>query len=257
MPVRTGEAAPAFLQVGGLDKHFGGVLVLDGLSLDLAEDELVAVIGPNGCGKTTFFNLLTGQLAPDAGVITFRGQSLIGRKPHEIARLGLGRKFQVPSVFARLSVAENLEIPLGRRGGAYSTPRLLRRDPRHAREIARLLELVELSAHADTLAGALAHGQKQWLEVAMVLAAAPSLLLLDEPTAGMTLAETAATARLIQCIRAERRLAVIVIEHDMGFVQTLDCEVAVMLKGRIHLRDRYQRVRRDPAVLEAYLGRPA
>jgi len=243
-------AQPPLLAVSGLAKSFGGVVAADGLALTLGEGELLAVIGPNGCGKTTLFNLASGALRPDAGSIRFRGREIVGLPPWRIARLGIGRKFQVPGIFPQLSVAENLAVPRpadGAPGGAAGD----------AAEVERLLALAGLAARRDWPAGELPHGAKQWLEIAMLLAGRPSLLLLDEPTAGMSAAETRATADLIARIRAERGVAAIVIEHDMGFVERLDCRVAVMLRGTVAAEGRFAEVRRDARVREAYLGRRA
>ncbi len=246
----------AFLEVEDLAKDFGGVQAIGGLSLDLAEGELLCIIGPNGCGKTTLFNLITGDFAPSGGRLRFRGRDLAGLKPFEISRLGIGRKFQVPAVYPALTVRENLVVPLFAEAGRRGLRGLLVRD-REAGEAARLLELVRLADKAGVPAGELSHGEKQWLEIALLLASRPQLMLLDEPTAGMTMGETEATAELILRIRAESRTAIVVIEHDMAFVRRLGCPVAVMLQGRILRRGDYAEVSADPIVREAYLGSQA
>ena len=230
------------LEVAGVDKDFGGVRAADGLSLSLGEGEMLCLIGPNGCGKTTLFNLITGALKADAGELRFAGRSLRGREPHEIARLGILRKFQVPGIYAELSVAENLTVAMV--GSGEEGPRRLD----------DLLALARLAGRRDLPAGRLAHGEKQWLEIAMVLARRPRLLLLDEPTNGMTAAETAATVALIRDLHRRFGCAVLVIEHDMGFVRDLACPVALMLRGRIVRRGSYETLQADPLVREAYLG---
>lgn len=235
-----GRRGAPLLEIRGLVRRFGGILAVDGLDLDLAEGELRAVIGPNGCGKTTLFNMICGELRPDAGEIRFAGRNLAALRPHEIARLGVLRKFQVPSVYGNLSVAENLLVArhIAGRSGAPE----------------ELLAELGLEDRREVPAGHLSHGEKQWLEIAMVLAAGPRLLLLDEPTAGMTRAETLRTAALIRRLHAERGVAMIMIEHDMRFVAALDCPVSVMIRGRVLVTGSYGEIGRHPLVREAYLG---
>jgi ABC-type uncharacterized transport system ATPase subunit len=244
------------LEVRDLVKDFGGIRAVDALDLALGEGELLCIIGPNGCGKSTCFNLITGALPPTAGRIGFAGRDITGWPPHRIARLGIARKFQVPGIYPELSVALNLAVPLFARDGGRLFGRLGRRRSLDEKAHA-ILEAVGLEELGEIPAGALAHGQKQWLEIGMLLATDPRLMLLDEPTAGMTAAETAATAELILAVRRERGIACVVIEHDIGFVSRLGCPVAVMMKGRIVARGSFDEVRRDPLVREGYLGRRA
>jgi ABC-type uncharacterized transport system ATPase subunit len=241
----------ALLELRGLYKRFGGLVAVGGVDLALGRGELQALVGPNGCGKSTLFNLITGDLTPTAGSVHFAGHDVTGLPPHRIARLGIGRKFQVPAVFDELTVAQNLALP-GWRGGGLATLRAA--DPKPASAQLRRLELEDKQ---DQLAGALSHGERQWLELGMLLAQGPELLLLDEPTAGMTAAETQATAVLIRELVAERALAVLVIEHDVGFVENLACPVTVMAKGRILISGSFAAVRADPRVRELYFGRAA
>ncbi len=230
------------LEVVDVEKDFGGVHAADGLSLTLGEGEMLCLIGPNGCGKTTLFNLITGALRPDAGSLSFAGEDLRGREPYEIARRGILRKFQVPGIYPDLTVVENLTVAIVDSGDEVAS------------RIAGLLALARLEAKQDRPAGTLAHGEKQWLEIAMVLARKPRLLLLDEPTNGMTAAETAATVALIRDLHRRFGCAVLVIEHDMGFVRDLACPVALMVRGRIERQGSYETIQADSLVREVYLG---
>jgi len=244
------------LEVRDLAKAFGGVQALAGVDLSVGAGEVRCIIGPNGCGKTTLFNVISGAFRPDAGTVRFAGAEITGARPHRIARLGIARKFQVPGIYPNLSVTENLEVPLVAAAGQRGPLGLLRRPPATA-QARDLLARFGLAGLATRPAGALAHGHKQWLEIAMLLAGEVRLLLLDEPTAGMTMGETAATADLIRSIQAERGVAIVAIEHDMSFVQRLDCPVVVMMRGAVVREGSYQEVRGDPAVRAAYLGQAA
>ena len=237
------EASGSLLHVRGVTREFGGVRALDGVDLSVAPGEQLCIIGPNGCGKTTLFNVITAQLPPTQGEVAFEGRVLAGLAPHHIARLGIARKFQVPSVFEDLTVAENLEVACFGLAPSPQRP-----------ASATLLEQIQLSDRADLLAGRLPHGARQWLEIGMLLAQAPRLLLLDEPTAGMTGAETLATAALVRRLAQDAGTAVVVVEHDMRFVQALDARVVVMLAGRVVADGRFDEVRRLPQVRDAYLG---
>lgn len=229
-----------------MTKLFGGVRAVDEVDFAMAAEEMRCIIGPNGCGKTTLFNLITGYLPPTSGRIAFQGRDIAGWALHAIARAGIVRKFQVPSVFAGLTVTENIASACHARGDGVRIGL--------ADEIGRLLTMVRLDRHPNQIAGTLSHGQKQWLELAMVLATAPRLVLLDEPAAGMTKAEKAETVRLLETIRRETRVSALVIEHDMDFVAALDCPVSVMMMGRMVASGRYAEIRNDPRVREAYLG---
>ena len=232
----------ALLEVVDLAKDFGGVRAADGLSLILEAGEMLCLIGPNGCGKTTLFNLISGAFAPDGGTLHFDGEDLRGLEPYQIARRGILRKFQVPGIYPELTVRENLILAASGRAGQPPG------------DVEALLDLARLSGRGDAAAGTLAHGEKQWLEIVMVLAGEPRLLLLDEPTNGMTAKETAATVGLIRDLHARFGCAIVVIEHDMGFVRELDCPVALMLGGKILRKGDFETLQADPLVKEAYLG---
>ncbi|MZR31836.1 ABC transporter ATP-binding protein [Sneathiella litorea] len=230
----------AFLELRSLVKNFDGLRATDNFTLDIAEGSLNALVGPNGCGKSTLFNLITGVLTPDSGEIRFKGQNITRWPPHKIARLGIGRKFQVPAIFEELTVRENLIVAA--------------KNKSQQEIIAEILAQINLTKDPDMLAGELAHGQKQWLEIGMLLAQAPSLILLDEPTAGMTGAETRATADLITRINRERGMTVLVIEHDMGFIEHLACPLHVMSKGQILKSGNFTEIRNDDEVKALYFG---
>lgn len=227
------------LELIDVHRAFGGIHAVDGVSLTLEQGELRSLIGPNGCGKSTLFNLISGALAPSYGRIRLAGQDIGGLAPHRIARRGLGRKFQIPSVFEDLSVEQNLAVAHWR-GRAPAASALLAR--------------IGLADRREALASTLSHGQRQWLEIGMVLSASPRLMLLDEPTAGMTAAETAATVDLIKDIAASGDVTVFVIEHDLGFLERLGGMVSVMEKGKLLRSGSYADLRGDPAVQRLYFG---
>jgi ABC-type uncharacterized transport system ATPase subunit len=243
---RSPEDRAPFLEITGLTKLFGGVRAVEQVDFSMTPETMHCIIGPNGCGKTTLFNLITGYLPPTSGSIHFLGRDIRGLTLHEIARAGIVRKFQVPSVFPGLTVAANIESACHARGARVGRA--------SADELARLMEMVRLDRHRHQQAGTLAHGQKQWLELAMVLATTPLLVLLDEPAAGMTKAEKAETVRLLETIRRETNVSALVIEHDMDFVAALDCPVSVMMMGRMVASGRYAEIRENAQVREAYLG---
>jgi ABC-type branched-subunit amino acid transport system ATPase component len=223
------------LSVEAVSKSFGGVSAVSEVSLALSAGEMRAIIGPNGCGKTTLFNLITGYHQPDRGRILFEGTDITGLALHQVARRGIVRKFQVPSLFPALTVADNI-----RAAGAA--------DPHE------LMQRISLEREADHPAATLAHGKKQWLELAMTLAAKPKLLLLDEPAAGMTQAERFATVELLNRLRHDTGIAIMLIEHDMKFIDAMDCEISVMDMGRIIASGSYEDMRANRQVREAYLG---
>jgi ABC-type uncharacterized transport system ATPase subunit len=198
--------------------------------------------------------VISGAFPPSSGQVLFGGRDITGHPPHKISRLGVARKFQVPGIYPTLSVAENVEVPLVGTRGRRARDSNAGHD---SSSICALLRQFGLERYAQQPAGSLAHGLKQWLEIAMLLASEPRLILLDEPTAGMSAAETTATVELIRRIQRERGVAVLVIEHDMNFVRQLDCSVVVMLRGAVLFEGTYTQMRGHPEVREAYLGHAA
>ncbi|WP_428487122.1 ATP-binding cassette domain-containing protein [Rhodopila sp.] len=238
------NSAP-LLQARGVTMRFGGVTAVQSVDFILGEVELRCLIGPNGAGKSTFFKMLTGQLRPTEGTIRFRGRDVTGASPHKISRLGVGIKTQVPNVFNGLSVHENVFIGAARRRSIGRARRIT------ADTLARL----QLEAIADRMVGQLAHGQRQWVEIATVLAQEPDLILLDEPAAGMNHTEVQRTAELIREIN--RTQALVVVEHDMQFIRMIARTVTVFNQGRVLMEDDVGQVLADQRVRDIYLGKQA
>ena len=253
MSGRIGEASDTILYLNGVSVSFDGFRALNNLSLVLAPGEMRAVIGPNGAGKTTMMDVITGKTRPDSGEVIFRADTdLTHLDEPAIAALGIGRKFQKATVFEPHSVHDNLLLALA---GSRTPRRVLfaRETAAERARIEALLDTIRLTEHRDRRAGDLSHGQKQWLEIGMLLAQEPDLLLVDEPVAGMTDAETAETARLLRDIN--RSKSVVVVEHDMDFVRALDVKVTVLHEGSVLSEGSIDHVSRDPRVIEVYLGR--
>jgi urea transport system ATP-binding protein len=247
-------SASAIIYLEDVTVSYDGFRALSRLNFYMDRRELRVVIGPNGAGKTTLLDVISGRVKPDAGRVIFGHHTdLLGLAENEIAGLGIGRKFQTPSVFVNLTVAENIELSLRRASkGVLAT--LLRADAADAHDrIATTLRTVALEDKARAKAGALSHGEKQWLEIGMVIAQDPELLLVDEPVAGMTDEETARTGELLQAIATDR--SVLVIEHDMEFVRQLARRVTVLHQGAVLCEGSVEQVQADPRVLEVYLGR--
>lgn len=242
----------AILYVEDVTVSFDGFKALDGLSLALDKGELRCVIGPNGAGKTTMMDVITGKTRPDSGR-AFLGQTidLTERPEYEIARLGIGRKFQKPTVFEQLSVHENLALALKQDRRVWATLRAkLTGAERDRMDEAALL--IGLAENRQRLAGTLSHGQKQWLEIGMLLLQEPHLMLIDEPVAGMTRGEIERTAQLLQALAGER--SVLVVEHDMEFVRSIARHVTVLHQGHVLAEGTMAQIQSDPRVIEVYLG---
>jgi branched-chain amino acid transport system ATP-binding protein len=241
------------LETDGLTREFSGFVAVDDVSLAVREGTIHALIGPNGAGKTTCFNLLTKFLPPTRGRIRFKGRDITRLRPAQVARLGLGRSFQISAVFPRLTALENVRLALQRaRGNSFDfwrSERTLRVFDDRARE---LLFDVGLSGFADTTAGQLAYGQKRALEIATTLALDPEMLLLDEPTAGMTHADVDRIVELIRRIRSGR--TILMVEHNLSVVQGLCDIITVLTRGRVLAEGNYVSVSQNPDVIAAYLG---
>jgi ABC-type uncharacterized transport system ATPase subunit len=244
------EVTP-LLKLSGIVKNFGGIIALDGVDLSIESGSLTCIIGPNGCGKTTLFNVITGAFPPTAGNIHYEDREITGLPAYQIARRGIARKFQVPGIYPSLTVAENFEVAAAARS---SVKRLLLGGAGSGTAGQGVFELTNLTGIALVSAAELAHGEKQWLEIGMLMTCDPKLILLDEPTAGMTIAETQRTADLILRINRERRKTILVIEHDMHFVRRLACRVIVMMRGRVFRDGTYEEAQADAEVRKAYLG---
>ncbi|MDE3123078.1 MAG: ABC transporter ATP-binding protein [Paracoccaceae bacterium] len=245
------------LEVKGVNKRFGGLQALGDVNLSVAENTVHAIIGPNGAGKSTLLNCLVGKLIPDTGSVLFSGQSVLGRKPHEINQMGISRVFQTPEIFGDLTVLENVLIPcFAKRDGAYRL---------HAFE--SVADERDITAHAEQmlrdvkmwdkrgmLARALSRGDKRRLEMAMCLSQHPKLLLLDEPTAGMARADTNNTIDLLKEIKARGDITMVIIEHDMHVVFSLADRITVLAQGTPLVEDVPANIKGHPKVQEAYLG---
>lgn len=248
------------LEIENLTVSFDGFKALDNLNFSMDAGELRVVIGPNGAGKTTFLDVITGKVKPTAGRVLFQGRTLrsqgrFGEKAlpeHQIARLGIGRKFQTPRVYLNLTTRQNLEVSYNRHKNVFST--LLKQSGAvERRTVAGLLETIGLILKADMPAELLSHGEKQWLEIGMLLAQAPDLLLVDEPVAGLTDEETEKTGELL--LSLAETYSILVIEHDMEFVRQIARQVTVLHEGRCLCEGTMAQVQSNPQVVEVYLGR--
>ncbi len=232
---------------------FDGFKAINKLSLDVAPGELRCIIGPNGAGKTTMMDIITGKTRPDEGIVYFGSTiNLLRHTEPEIAAMGIGRKFQKPTVFEKLSVFENLELAL-KTAKDWRSSLLFRLDSAQSDRLAEVLHTIHLAAHVNRMAGDLSHGQKQWLEIGMLLMQEPRVLLLDEPVAGMTDDETDRTAELLLQLKGKHCL--IVVEHDMKFIEAISDIVTVLCDGSVLAQGPLAKVQADERVIESYLGR--
>ena len=231
------------LETHQLTKRFGGVHAVEDVDFRLRQGELRCVIGPNGAGKSTFFKMLTAQLKPSTGHITFDGQDISGLQRHAVSRMGIGIKNQVPDVFDGISTRENL----------WAAARF-RHDAQHAEPIIdKVLSQMNLAGVADNLVGELSHGQRQWVEFGMVMSLEPKIILLDEPTAGMTVEETNLTADLI--LEINKTTPIVVVEHDMQFIRKIADIVTVLHQGKVLAEDTMAKIQQNQTVLDVYLGK--
>lgn len=245
------------LEVSGVNKRFGGLQALGDVNLDVQEGSCHAIIGPNGAGKSTLLNVLVGKLIPDSGSVTFDGQTVLGRKPHQINQMGISRVFQTPEIFADQTVLENVLIPCfaGRDGSfrmhAYES---VGQETDIMSQAMEMLREVDMHKKTEMLAGSLSRGDKRRLEMAMSLVQNPRLLLLDEPTAGMARADTNNTIDLLKEIRTNRNITMAIIEHDMHVVFSLADRITVLAQGTPLVEDTPENIKGHPKVREAYLG---
>lgn len=253
MNVMDTRATSAMLYLDGVHVSFDGFHAINNLSLTIAPGEMRAIIGPNGAGKTTMMDIITGKTKPDEGDVLFDGSVDLTRLDEtQIAELGIGRKFQKPTVFESQTIEDNLRLALKTDHGVRKTL-FWRETPEERKRIDRVLETIRLSDSRDRLAGALSHGQKQWLEIGMLLAQDPKLLLVDEPVAGMTDVETHQTAELLKEINKDK--TVVVVEHDMTFVRELGVRVTCLHEGSVLAEGSIDQVSSNERVIEVYLGR--
>ena len=248
------------LEVKGVNKRFGGLQALGDVNLSVKEKSLHAIIGPNGAGKSTLLNCLIGKLIPDTGSVMFDGQSVLGRKPHEICQMGISRVFQTPEIFGDLTVFENVMIPcFAKRDGAFRLHAYesTMNESDIVNQAEEMLTEVRMIDKRDMLASSLSRGDKRRLEMAMCLVQQPRLLLLDEPTAGMARADTNNTIDLLKEIHDKRDITMAIIEHDMHVVFSLAQRITVLAQGTPLVEDSPENIKGHPKVREAYLGETA
>jgi branched-chain amino acid transport system ATP-binding protein len=245
----------AILEVRGIVKSFGGLRALQDVDLSVAKGEIRAVIGPNGAGKSTLFNVMTGLLAPDTGNVAFEGEPITGLPPHRIIRKGIGRSFQITNIFPRMSVFENVQVALfSHHGTSRNSISLARKFTRIGEEVLGILGQVGLAEKYDLSASVLSHGDQKRLEIAISLASRPKLLMLDEPTAGMSRFESRETVALLQKISREQGLTLVFTEHDMDIVFAISERIMVLQQGTVIADGTPAEIKANPEVRKAYLG---
>ncbi|MFN5854555.1 MAG: urea ABC transporter ATP-binding protein UrtD [Pseudanabaenaceae cyanobacterium] len=251
-PSPAAPAKPKILEIEDVTVSFDGFKALKNLNFAMDEGELRVIIGPNGAGKTTFLDVITGKVKPTSGNVRFKGKNTRTLSEHKIAQSGVGRKFQTPRIYLNLSPQENLELSANRSKQVWSTlfgkPSVVER-----RTVQELLGVIGLKKKADIKAAFLSHGEKQWLEIGMLVAQSPDLLLVDEPVAGLTDEETERTGELLISLAEEH--SIIVIEHDMEFVRQIARQVTVLHEGTVLCEGTIDQVQKDPRVIEVYLGK--
>lgn len=251
----TAATQDIILQVTGLGKRFGGVDAVANVDLDVYRHETLAIIGPNGAGKTTFYNLLSGRMHPSSGRIVYEGRDITGMPPHEISRLGISRSFQINNIFEEMTVRENVEVAVtALRGEGRRWHNVASRNRDVQADADALLERLSLSELADQRAGVISYGDKRLVEIAVVLATQPKLVLLDEPTAGMTPDETQRVVNLVKSLRESGDYTFLITEHDMNVVFGLADRILVMHRGQKLVLGTPEEVRAHPEVRRAYLG---
>jgi len=243
------------LEIKDVYKSFGGLMAIECVSMDIREQEVCSVIGPNGAGKTTLFNVISGRFPPDDGHISFQGMEITGKPAHRIVSMGIGRTFQITNIFPLLSAFENIQAAvIKNRNKSFTSFRSAKRIPEIQDDTWQVLKEIELVDQAEVISGHMPYGDQRRLEIGIALANRPSLLLLDEPTAGMSPEETRSTVRLIERLIKERKMTLLVIEHDMDVVFSISDRIYVLHQGALIAEGSPEEVAKNQDVISAYLG---